>query len=332
MPTNRGPKIQNAGINNGVNYFLVKEGKINAIQGGRQVISPSYLAKILREKGLAPRRSQGQHFLVDENIRERILAAASLSGNDYVLDIGAGPGALSLAMVDRVAGVIAIEQDRGLVELLKEEADIRGLGGLKIIQGDVRRLDLEELCWQHWGGAVPGRKLAMLNIKVVANLPYYLTTPLLFQLLQSRLPLKSLVLMVQLEVARRINAEAGQKDYGLLTVLCQYYTKPSFLFKVSRGVFMPRPAVDSAVVLLEPGARPNVQVSEETLFWEIARAAFQKRRKTILNALDGVAAQGKAQWKELLKKADIEPGCRGETLKLAEFAKLSEILYNKVVP
>ncbi len=297
----------------------------------KEVTSPAYLAKILQEKGLAPRRAQGQHFLVDKNIRDRILAAASLGGNDYVLDIGAGPGALSLAMAGNVAGVIAIEQDKGLAELLEEQAAMRGLGRLQVVRGDVRRLDLEEICRQRWGLA-PGREEGNRSIKVVANLPYYLTTPLLFQLLQSRLPLRFLVLMVQLEVARRINAEAGQKDYGLLTILCRYYTDPRFLFKVSRGVFYPRPAVDSAVVLLEVGARPNVSVTREDLLWKIARAAFQKRRKTILNALTGVEMLGKSQWSKLLDEAGIRPDCRGETLSLAEFAKLSEILYNNSVP
>lgn len=201
----------------------------------KKVTSPAYLAKLLQERGLAPRRSQGQHFLVDENILGRILAGASLEESDYVLDIGAGPGALSLAMAEKVAGVIAVEQDRGLVELLKDQAAIRGLNRLHIVEGDVRRLDLEKICRDRWGRALgqEGR-----NVKVVANLPYYLTTPLLFQLLQGSLPLKLLVLMVQLEVARRINAEAGQKDYGLLTVLCRYYTNPRFLFKVSPEYFI----------------------------------------------------------------------------------------------
>lgn len=295
----------------------------------RKVTSPAYLAKILRERGLAPRRSQGQHFLVDENILGRILAAASLEESDYVLDIGAGPGALSLAMAEKVAGVIAVEQDKGLVELLKDQAAIRGLNCLHIVQGDVRRLDLEKICRDRWGRALgqEGR-----NVKVVANLPYYLTTPLLFQLLQGSLPLKLLVLMVQLEVARRINAEAGQKDYGLLTVLCRYYTNPRFLFQVSPGVFYPRPAVESAVVLLDVAPPPNVEARQEILFWKIVRAAFQKRRKTILNALEGIEMIGKAKWAKLLEKADIQPNRRGETLSLVEFAKLSEILYNKSVP
>ena len=301
------------------------------IVADKKVTSPAYLAKILQERGLAPRRSQGQHFLVDDNIRDRILTAASLDENDYVLDIGAGPGALSLPMAEKVAGVIAVEQDKGLVELLQDQAAMRGLDRLQIVKGDVRRLNLEEICRGRWGQAF-GRKEESRNVKVVANLPYYLTTPLLFQLLQSSLPLKLLVLMVQLEVARRMNAEAGQKEYGLLTILCRYYTSPRFLFKVSRGVFYPRPAVDSAVVLLETKERPDVKVSREDLFWKIVKAAFQKRRKTILNALEGVEMLGKADWAKLLKKADIKPNCRGETLSLGEFAKLGEILYNKSVP
>ncbi len=298
----------------------------------QKITSPAYLAKILRERGLAPRRSQGQHFLVDENIQAMILTAASLEDSDYVLDIGAGPGALSLNMAEKVAGVIAIEQDRGLIELLKDQAALRGLDSLQIVEGDVRRLDLVEICRKYWGQTFCQGGGEKRNVKVVANLPYYLTTPLLFQLLQGALPLKSLVLMVQLEVARRMNAEAGQKDYGLLTILCRYYTNPRFLFKVSRGVFYPRPAVDSAVVLLEVLSQPAVQVSREDLFWRIVRAAFQKRRKTILNALEGIETLGKAYWTELLKKADIMPARRGETLSLVEFAKLSEILYNKSVP
>ena len=303
--------------------------KADAVEN-MKVTSPAYLARILQEKGLTPRRSKGQHFLVDENIQGRILTAASLEESDYVLDIGAGPGALSLAMAEKVAGVIAVEQDRGLAQLLKDQAARRGFDQLQVVEGDVRRLDLAEICRKYWGRTFCP-ETEKRNIKVVANLPYYLTTPLLFQLLQGTLPLKLLVLMVQLEVARRMEAEAGQKDYGLLSILCRFYTNPRFLFKVSRSVFYPRPAVDSAVVLLEVLPGPAVQVSREDFFWRIVRAAFQKRRKTILNALDGIEALGKSCWTELLEKAEIMPGRRGETLSLVEFAKLSEILYNKSV-
>jgi len=300
----------------------------------KRITSPAYLAKVLQERGLAPRRAQGQHFLVDDNIQGKILRAAALEETDLVLDIGAGPGALALTMAEQTAGVIAIEQDGGLVELLRDQAARRGLERLHIVEGDVRRMDLAEICREHFGreegreDEKPSKESP--SVKIVANLPYYLTTPLLFQLLQGSLPIKLLVIMVQLEAARRMTAEAGQKDYGTLTLLCRYYANPQLLFKVPRGVFYPPPAVDSAVVLLDILPRPAVKVASEDLFWHIIKAAFQKRRKTILNALDGTLGQekGKVFLGEMLKEAEIDPKRRGETLTLEEFAKLAEILYN----
>lgn len=298
-----------------------------------KVTSPSLLREVLRTHGLHPRRAQGQHFLVDENILEKILQAAALSSEDIVIDIGAGPGALSLTLAGRVAAVLAIEQDRGLAAFLREQKKLRNLTNLVVIEGDVRRLDLPSL-WQEQQQTIgvetaqPSRGVNR-KVKVVANLPYYLTTPLLFQILQAASRPSLLVLMVQLEVARRIFAAPGSKDYGTLSVLCQFYCRGQFLFKVSRHVFYPKPEVDSAVVLLETLADPAVKVPHEGLFWEIVRAAFLKRRKTLLNALDGVAATGKECWEQYLKEADIDPARRGETLALQEFAKLGEIIYNK---
>jgi 16S rRNA (adenine1518-N6/adenine1519-N6)-dimethyltransferase len=292
-----------------------------------KVTSPAYLKKILRERNLHPRRSMGQHFLVDENILAKIISAAKLDENDLVIDIGAGPGALSLTMAKEVAGVIAVEWDGGLSALLQEQAQMRGLKNLHVVEGDVRRLDLEKICREkleeiHSGGATAGQ------VKVVANLPYYLITPLLFKLLQGALGIKLLVLMVQLEVARRIMAVPGGKEYGLLSVLCRYYTTPRFLFKVSRHVFLPPPEVDSAVVLLEVPADYPLKVRDESFFWQMVRAAFQKRRKTILNALIGLGELGKDDWEKLLHKCGISPIRRGETLSLEEFANLCEIFYN----
>jgi len=293
-----------------------------------KITSPSVLRKMLRERGLSPRRAQGQHFLVDENILEKILQAAALGKEDLVMDIGAGPGALSLTMAQRVNGVIAIEQDRGLAAFLREQARLRGLANLTVIEGDVRRLDLESLCRMPQTGRRAAQGEIHGKVKVVANLPYYLTTPLLFQLLQGNCRPDLLVLMVQLEVARRMLAEPGGKDYGTLTVLCRYYCRSTLLFKVSRHVFYPQPAVDSAVVLLEALPHPAVTVSDEALFWRIVRAAFQKRRKTLLNALDGVEERGRPEWEQTLARAGIAPGRRGETLSPDEFAKMAELLYN----
>ncbi len=296
-------------------------------EGRGKVTSPTFLKQILQEKGLHPHKRMGQHFLVDENILQKIIAAALLKPRDYVIDIGAGPGALSLSMAEQVAGVISIEWDSGLAGLLQEEAGSRGLENLHVVQGDVRRLDLEKVCRDTWGHQVlqHGAKEA---IKVVANLPYYLTTPLLFQLLRGSLPVQLFIVMVQLEVARRIVAQPATRDYGVLTLLCRYYTEAELLFKVSRQVFYPPPAVDSAVVRLVRRPAPPVSVSDETTFWEIIDAAFNKRRKTLLNALEGTASLDRSGWKNVLEQAGLDPTARGETLDLEGFAKISEMFYN----
>jgi 16S rRNA (adenine1518-N6/adenine1519-N6)-dimethyltransferase len=301
-------------------------GKREALSPGK-VTSPHYLQKILREKNLRPRRSMGQHFLIDGNILEKIVVAAELTKDDLVIDIGAGPGALSFFLSEKAAGVIAVEWDSGLVGLLKEQTRLRRIDNLTVVEGDVRRMDLYKLSREHWGEKFSGGK-ENRPVKIVANLPYYLVTPLLFQLLQGRLPLKLLVLMVQFEVAERMIAAPGGKDYGLLSILCQYYTKPRLLFKVSRHVFYPPPKVGSAVVSLEPLPTPAENIRNEEAFWQIVRAAFQKRRKTILNALDGVGNCGKGDWEKFLLEKGISPRRRGETLTLREFANLSEMFYN----
>jgi 16S rRNA (adenine1518-N6/adenine1519-N6)-dimethyltransferase len=292
-----------------------------------KITSAAYLKKILRENNLRPNRAMGQHFLVDENILKKIISAAELTGKDLVIDIGAGPGALSLAMAKKAGGVIAVEWDGGLSALLQKQARARGLQNLHVVEGDIRRLDLEGICREKQQEIFTEGANAV-KIKVVANLPYYLITPLLFKLLQGKLNIKLLVLMVQLEVARRIMAVPGGKEYGLLSILCRYYTTPHFLFKVSRHVFFPPPEVDSAVVLLDVPTRQTVIVSDEVSFWKIVRAAFHKRRKTILNALSGLENFSKDDWRKLLYKGEISPVRRGETLSIEEFAKLSELFYN----
>lgn len=342
----------------------------NGMKQPEKVTSAAYLKRLLRENNLYPNRALGQHFLVDENITEKIIAAAGLTENDLVIDIGAGPGALTYTMAERASAVIAVEWDQGLAALLRQQAETRRLENLYVVQGDIRSLDLEKICRDVQekyylaagpaGGAinpqprshalppgisqssVPGKidsrpgalstrfsqGSAPGEIKVVANLPYYLITPLLFKLLQGALPVSLLVLMVQLEVARRMMAAPGGKEYGLLSVLCRYYTVPRFLFKVSHHVFLPPPAVDSAVVLLDVAGVPPVEVKDADSFWQIVKAAFQKRRKTLLNALDGLGGLPKEKWAEILQKSEIAPVRRGETLSLEEFAKLSVMFYN----
>lgn len=292
------------------------------LSGNEKITSPAHLKRILKERNLHPRLGMGQHFLIDENILHKILAAAKLEKNDHVLDLGAGPGALSLLLAEKVAGVVAVEWDKGLATFLREQACSRGYSNLHVIEGDLRRLNLHQICRHLWGTAID-------PVKIVANLPYYLTTPLLFKLLQEeKLQIKLLVLMVQLEVARRILAKPGGKDYGTLSILCHYYTDPQFLFKVSRNVFYPRPAVDSAVVLLDTLPGPSCQVQDEEFFWKIIRAVFQKRRKTLPNALEGLGHFSKDDWRRLLLQLGISPLARGEDLAPGEFAKVANMFYN----
>ena len=307
----------------------IKKGGKNRTSNYPKITSPIYLKKILRENNLRPHRNMGQHFLIDENILDKIIAAASPEKDDLVLDIGAGPGAISLAIARKVAGVIAIEWDAGFAALLTGLALEGGVSNLRVVEGDVRRLELEEVCSAHWGADLVAYSGGRSPLKVVANLPYYLTTPLLFKLLQGKLPLKLLVLMVQFEVAERILAHPGGKDYGVLSILCRYYTEPRFLFKVSRNVFLPPPAVDSAVVLLHVLPVPPITVLSDEMFWKIVRAVFQKRRKTLPNALEGIAGLGKAEWQKILEQAGISPLRRGETCTIEEFASLSDMVYNK---
>ena len=294
-----------------------------------KITSKSNLKKLFNEKNLNPRKLMGQHFLVDENILQKIISAAGIAPGDKVIDIGAGPGALSLELCRMGCSVIAIEWDRGLADLLREQANLKEFQDIHVVEGDVRRMNLEDIGANFWGEEVIRGGEKGKNIKVVANLPYYLTTPLLFQLLQGKLNLELLVLMVQLEVARRIQASPGTKDYGVLSLLCSYYTSPQLLFKVSRNVFFPTPEVDSAVVLLEVLSLPRVHVKDEQIFWTIVRSAFQKRRKIILNALSGSIGVEKEKWKQLLQKARISAERRGETLSLNEFANLCDIFYNE---
>lgn len=290
-----------------------------------KVTSATFLKKIFQEKGLKPNRRLGQHFLVDENILDKIIRAASLREDDLVLDLGAGAGAISLAIAPEVEGVIAVEWDEGLASLLKELAASKGRKNLHVIRDDMRCIDLEKICIELWGRKIDKGR----GIKVVANLPYYLTTPILFKLLRGTLKIELLVLMVQLEAARRIVAQPGTKDYGTLTVLCLYYAQPEILFRVSRNVFYPPPEVDSAMVSLKVLPEPAIDAGNEEVFWKVVRSAFQKRRKTLLNALKNLGVYDKEEWKKILEEANISPHRRGETLSIEEFANLSKIIYNK---
>ena len=264
-------------------------------------------AHILKTFNLRADKRLGQNFLVDEQIVKQIIAAAELSAEDTVLEVGPGIGTLTQALAETGAQVVAVELDRRLLPVLAKT--LAGYDNIEIINEDILQLDIRK--------AVPQG-----NFKVVANLPYYITTPIIFNLLEQKLPMERLVAMVQKEVAERMVAKPGGKDYGALSVAIQYYTEPAIAFVVPPASFVPPPSVDSAVIVCKRRQEPPVQIVDEKLFFRVVKAAFSVRRKMLSNALKnmGIDNEQAAAWLEL---AEIDGKRRGETLSLVEFAALT---------
>ena len=264
-------------------------------------------AHILKTFNLRADKRLGQNFLVDEQIVNQIIAAAELVAEDTVLEVGPGIGTLTQALAETGAHVVAVELDRRLLPVLGKT--LAGYDNIDIINEDILKLDIRK--------AVPQE-----NFKVVANLPYYITTPIIFNLLEQKLPMERLVAMVQKEVAERMVAKPGGKDYGALSVAIQYYTEPAIAFMVPPASFVPPPSVDSAVIVCKRRQEPPVQIVDEKLFFRVVKASFSVRRKMLSNALKnmGIDSEQTAAW---LTLAGIDGKRRGETLSLEEFAALT---------
>jgi 16S rRNA (adenine1518-N6/adenine1519-N6)-dimethyltransferase len=271
------------------------------------------LKAIMAAKGIRPQHRLGQNFLVDERILDRIVEASRAGPDDLVLEIGPGLGSLTQRLAAKARRVVAVELDRNLVQIL-EEMLVPYHPNVEIIQGDAGRIDLQGLLAER---LAPGQKA-----RVAANLPYYITTPLVMRLLEEELPLESIVVMVQKEVAERMAAPPGGKVYGALSVAVQYYTEPQIVTNVSRGAFLPPPDVDSAVVAMNIRSTPPVDVSKG-LFFRVVKAAFGQRRKSLGNALSAGLSIEKAEIQTVLAQVGIDPGRRGETLSLQEFASIA---------
>ena len=244
----------------------------------------------------------GQHFLFDPSILRRIIEAADLSPGDTVVEIGPGHGRMTKMLAGCVRKVIAVELDRAFCDRLKEE--LAGYDNVEIVQGDALQFPYETLG----------------KFKVVANIPYYITTPILFRLLEHKDRLGSITMTVQKEVARRIVAGPGGKDYGVLSLMVQYRGKAKLAFVVPKGAFRPVPKVDSALVHIALYGRSAVSVQDERFFFRVIKTAFSQRRKTLLNSLKPLAAD----IREELLRAGVDPARRPETLSIEEFARLSE--------
>jgi 16S rRNA (adenine1518-N6/adenine1519-N6)-dimethyltransferase len=265
----------------------------------------------LADHGIRARKRLGQHFLIDGNLLEIMVRAIDPGAGDRVLEIGAGAGTLTQPLVESGAAVTAVEVDRRLKPVLAET--MGDAANLRLLYDDVLALDLAALLT---GG----------RWKVAGNLPYYITTPIITRLLEFHDRLERMVVTVQREVADRIAAAPGGRDYGALTVLVQYRCEVERIAPVSRHCFYPEPEVESAILRLGVRERPAVSVADENLFFEVVRAAFGQRRKTLANALAGADLGIDEPAPDLLRRAGIDPARRGETLSLEEFASLANAM------
>ena len=275
--------------------------------------TPAGTAHLLRAHGIRPRKRFGQHFLVSRTILRHILDAAALTPGDGVLEIGAGIGTLTAALAPLVDTVVAVELDRALLPALRES--IAPFPNVRVETGDVMRLDLAALV-----EALPSPR------KAVSNLPYNIASPLIVNLLETAVRLTRLVFTVQREVAERLVALPGGKDYGALSVAVQYRAAARVVARVPPGAFFPPPEVESAVIVLEPRAAPPVDVGDEGVFFRVVRAAFAQRRKTLRNTLAAGLGVPPTVIEAACHAAGVDPRTRGETLDLTAFAALTRAL------
>lgn len=259
----------------------------------------------------------GQNFIIDENVLERIMDGSDISIDDVILEIGPGIGVMTNVLCEHAKKVVSIEIDKSLIPVLSETVGHHE--NLKIINKDVLKVDLLGLVKEEFGEQKP---------KLIANLPYYVTTPIIMMFLEERIPVSDLIVMIQKEVADRIIAKPSTKAYGALSVVVQYFTEPSIVTRVSRGSFMPMPNVDSSVIRLKVRDNPPVELIDESLFFLTIKDGFGKRRKTLLNALSsGFLKITKEQAKMALDLAGIPENTRGEALSIDEFATLANAIF-----
>ena len=271
------------------------------------IASPQVTNHILHRFKLRADKKLGQNFLIDESVVRRIVEAAELTPEDTVLEVGPGIGTLTQGLAESGASVVAVELDKRLLPVL--DVTLEGYDNVRIVNGDILQVDIMEQVQK------PG-------FKCCANLPYYITTPIIFAILEKRLPMERLVVMVQNEVAERMAAKPGSKDYGALSVAIQYFTEPEIAFIVPPSSFIPAPSVDSAVIVCKRRSTPPVEVCDENLFFRVVKVAFSLRRKMLSNSLKNMGIKGEqvTKWLEL---AGVDGKRRAETLSLEDFAALT---------
>lgn len=279
--------------------------------------NPQKTIEVIQKHHFNFQKKFGQNFLIDSHVLHKIIAGAGVTKDDFVLEIGPGIGTLTQYLCEAAGQVYAVEIDRNLLPILEET--LSAYDNVTVINEDILKLDLNEVAIKHNGGK---------PIKVVANLPYYITTPIIMGLFEAHVPLENLTVMVQKEVARRMEAGPGSKDYGALSLAVQYYAEPYIVANVPCNCFMPRPNVDSAVIRLTRHETMPVAVSDETQMFKLIRAAFNQRRKTLVNAVNNSPELSftKDQVQSALSGLGLSETIRGEALTLAQFAALSDAL------
>jgi len=285
-----------------------------------RISSPKKTKEIVQKYEFKFSKSLGQNFLIDQNILDNIVDGANVSEGDCIIEVGPGIGSLTQNIAERADSVLAVEIDKTLIPILKET--LGAYPNVEVINEDVLKLDLHKLIEEKF----PGR-----TVKVIANLPYYVTTPIIMKFLEEKVPVKSLTIMIQKEVADRMQAGPGTKDYGALSIAVQYYSNPKILLKVPPSVFIPQPKVESTVIRLDILDTPKVSVEREDLFFSLVKDAFGKRRKTLLNALStGDLKLDKSLLREVLAASNIDENRRGETLTIEEYGVLANNLAKKL--
>jgi len=282
---------------------------------------PANTIAVLQKYNFNFQKKFGQNFLIDTHVLEKIIQESRITKDDFVLEIGPGIGTMTQYLCENAREVAAVEIDKNLIPILADT--LSAYDNVEVINDDILKVDINRLAQEKNGGK---------PIKVVANLPYYITTPIIMGLFESHVPIDSITIMVQKEVADRMQVGPGTKDYGALSLAVQYYAKPEIVANVPPNCFMPRPNVGSAVIRLTRHAKPPVQVEDEKMMFRLIRASFNQRRKTLANGLGN--APDIPLSKELIQESIIELGVpvtiRGEALTLEQFAALSNIVTSKL--
>ena len=278
---------------------------------------PKHTIEILKKHAFVFQKRYGQNFLIDSHVLEKIMKAAEIGKDDFVLEIGPGIGTLTQYLACAAKQVTAVEIDQALIPVLTDT--LENFPNTEVIHGDILKIDLEKLVQEKNQGK---------PIKIAANLPYYITTPILMELLEKRIPIVSMTVMVQKEVARRMCAGPGSKEYGALSLAVQYYSKPSIAANVPPNCFMPRPKVGSAVIQLKVYEKPPVAPRDPKLMFCIIRASFNQRRKTLVNGLRNFPELSlkKEEIQGALEKCGLSADIRGENLSLEQFVQLSDVI------